>query len=177
MGMLTKQFIKNVFIDELEYLKDTNPYIAFAIMAIGVEFLGKCLDEKTQNWNTSRKSRYHFELAINNLFNFKRYRSYLSTHSLWDSFRNGFAHSFVPKSSLSLSSKNERTHLSLHNNGLTINLKCEDFYNDFKNACLEVIQKKFDDEDKMNQDLLFVPQDFSDPDSIYAVSGRASVTR
>jgi hypothetical protein len=159
--MTPKQFIKQVFINELNKIKDSNPYIAFAIMAIGIEFLGKCLDTDNQNWNTPRKSKYHFELAIKKLSSLKIYKQYLNNYALWNSLRNGFAHSFVPKNTLSLSSKNERAHLSKHNNGLTINLKCEDFYEDFKNACSEVIQKEFKNEDKMNKNLLSLPQDYN----------------
>ena len=158
--MLPKQFINQVFVNELGIIKDSNPYISFAIMAIGIEFLGKCLDMERQDWNASGKSQFHFELAVNNLNSLKVYRQYLSSHKLWDSLRNGFAHSFVPKRTLSLSSKNEAPHLYISINGLTLNLKCEEFYEDFKKACLEVINQKFDDpNDKMNKDLLSVPQE------------------
>lgn len=158
--MLPKQFIKGVFVDELGKLKDTNPYIAFAIMAIGIEFLGKCLDKETQNWNISGKSKIHFELAVNSLKSLEIYRKYIKSHDLWDSLRNGFAHSFVPKYKLSLSSKDEAPHFYLKNGGLTVNLRCEDFYKDFRNACDEVINTQFEDlNNKMNKELLSVPQE------------------
>lgn len=156
--MNPKEFINQVFIKELCRIKDNHPYIAFAIMAVGIEFLGKCLDTVNQDWNTARKSQYHFELAINKLNSLKIYRQYLVSYQLWDSLRNGFAHSFVPKATLSLSSKNETSHL--FQNGSKINLKCEDFYSDFKNACSEIIKMDFSDpNDKMNKDLLSVPQE------------------
>ncbi len=157
--MTPKEFIQKVFIDQLKTLIDPSPYIAFAIMAIGIEFLGKCLDTEIQNWNARNSSKKHFELAIKKLHSLNKYKPYLKSHRLYDSFRNGFAHSFVPKNKLSLSSKNEAPHLHLFNNGNTINLKCENFYQDFKNACLEIIKKNFDNpNDKMNKKLLSIPQ-------------------
>lgn len=157
--MTPKEFIRQVFINELKVLQDSNPYISFAIIATGIEFLGKCLDSSAGHWNVSRKSKENFEFAINNLNSFKKYRPYLTTHKLWDSLRNGFAHSFVPKYSLTLSSKNECPHMVLHDNDKRLNLRCEDFYLDFKNACEEVIKMTFHNaDDKMNKQLLSVPE-------------------
>jgi len=156
--MTPKEFIKQVFVDELGQIKDSHAYISFAIMAIGIEFLGKCLDDKATDWNVSGKSKRNFNGAINKLKALSRYRPYLKKYELWNSLRNGFAHSFVPKYPVSLSSKNEAPHLLLYGNGL--NLKCEDFYEDFKNACLEVIDMEFPDKNnKINKEILFVPQE------------------
>lgn len=157
--MTPKEFIRQVFINELGVLKDSNPYISFAIMATGIEFLGKCLDESAKHWNVSGKSKNNFELAIDTLEALKKYHPYLTSHKLWDSLRNGFAHSFVPKFPLTLSSKAECPHMTLHENNERLNLKCEDFYVDFKNACEEVIAMTFSDaDDKMNKELLSVPE-------------------
>jgi hypothetical protein len=157
--MTPKEFIQQVFINELDNIKSTNPYISFAIMAIGIEFLGKCLDNNANHWNVPKKSKVNFEYAINHLDALSAYRPYLISHKLWDSLRNGFAHSFVPKFPLTLSSKNEAPHLLLHENNKRLNLKCEDFYNDFKNACIEVVNMEFSDaDDKMKKQLLSVPE-------------------
>lgn len=155
--MTPKEFINQVFISELSTIKDTNPYISFAIMATGIEFLGKCLDSAARHWNVPKKSQINFEFAINNLDSLEKYRPYLNSHRIWDSLRNGFAHSFVPKFPLTLSSKNELNHMAIHGNN-RLNLKCEDFYQDFSNACKEIINMEFDDhEDKMNKELISVP--------------------
>ncbi len=158
--MTPKEFIQQVFINELDKIKSTNPYISFAIMAIGIEFLGKCLDYDAKHWNVPRKSKDNFEYAINRLDSLSAYRPFLTSHKLWDSLRNGFAHSFVPKYPLTLSSKDETAHLVLHgNNNNRLNLKCEDFYNDFKKACIKVVNMEFSDpDDKMNKQLLSVPE-------------------
>ena len=125
-------------------------------MAIGIEFLGKCLNTH-EDWNyyASGLPRQDFERAINQLNSFARYRNYLSTHNLWDALRNGFSHSFVPKNTLSLSSKNEMGHLIEYGN--MVNLKCEDFYSDFKSACEEIIDMATFPSNKMNRPLLQVP--------------------
>jgi hypothetical protein len=41
--------------------------------------------------------------------------------------------------------------------GIAINLNCEDFYEDFKTACEEVISMTIFNSNKMNLPLLYVP--------------------
>jgi hypothetical protein len=125
-------------------------------MATGIEFLGKCLDNTAKHWNVSGRSESNFKSAIDNINAFIKYRPYKNI--LYTDLRCGFAHSFVPKSKLTLSIKDEMPHMQM--NGDVLNLKCEDFYNDFQLACKEIIAKDFPDaNDKMNKDLIFVPGD------------------
>jgi|ERR1700757_271936 len=160
--MYPKDFIQNVLIGEIAVLSETNPYITFALMAIGIEFLGKCLDTNEHDWNKG-KSKVNFEKAINTLDSLEKYRKYLPSnqYGLWDSLRNGFAHSFVPKKQLGLSSKGEAEHVLEYtqNNIRKLNLKCEDLYIDFKGACIEVIGMNFASDNKMMKPLLSVPED------------------
>ncbi|MBP1631113.1 MAG: hypothetical protein H6Q15_2006 [Bacteroidetes bacterium] len=151
---MPKKFIQQVLIKEIDEIHKDHPYIAFCIMAIGIEFLGKCLN-KYDDWNKSGRSKNDFELAVNNLDSLEPYRNLLVTHKLWDSLRNGFAHSFVPKGTLTLSSDKEDPHLTKRSETI-INLKCEDFYNDFKNACEEVVKMDTFISKKMNYPLLFM---------------------
>ncbi len=162
-SMMPKDFIRVVLIKEVGEIHEKYPYIAFATMAIGIEFLGKCLNTH-DDWNYYAKGvpKDDFELAINKLDSFTEYRPLLKTHNLWDSLRNGFTHSFVPKKTISLSSKNEAPNFK-NISETKINLRCEDFYIAFKKACEEIlIIEKFDSE-KMNRPLLYVPD--SSPDS------------
>ncbi len=78
-------------------------------MAIGIEFLGKCLNSH-EDWNEPKHSKEDFELAINTLDSFVKYRPLLKSHNFWTSLRNGLLHSFAPKSTITLSSKNEAGH-------------------------------------------------------------------
>ncbi len=151
-----KEFISQVLIDELSEIHLKHPYISFAIMAIGIEFLGKCLNNK-RDWNFTKKgqSKKDFENAIKRLGSLEKYRPYLESHKLYNALRNGFAHSFVPKGTITLSSKKEMPHMKVHEGKL--NLKCEDFFIDFKGACSEVINMSFPETNKMNKPLLIVP--------------------
>jgi hypothetical protein len=63
----------------------------------------------------------------------------------------------LPKADLTLSSKTEMPHMEIHSGG-KLNLKCEDFYQDFKAACEEVNHMDFKATDKMNKDLIEVPE-------------------
>jgi len=155
--MTPKEFIQQVLITETGQIHTNHPYISFAIMAIGIEFLGKCLND-CEDWNEPRRSKIDFELAVNTLPSLTTYRPLLSSHNLWDSLRNGFAHSFVPKNTLSLSSNDETSHLT-QITATKINLKCEDFYNDFKNACNEVLAMTTFPSNKMSNPFLSVPSD------------------
>ena len=153
--MKPKEFIDTVLINEVGAIHLQYPYISFAMMAIGIEFLGKCLNNY-ESWNESGHSKKDFELAINSLNSFDKYRPLLTSHTLWTSLRNGFLHSFVPKNTLTLSSKNETAHLV----ALTptkINLRCEDLYEDFKGACQEVINMTNFQSNKMSLPLLEFP--------------------
>jgi len=152
--MMPKDFIKTVLINEVGEIASTHPYISFATMAIGIEFLGKCLNSQ-EKWNTTGQSKDDFELAVNRLNSLSPYRPLLLNNKLWDSLRNGFSHSFVPKTPITLSSKDEAEHLVETKPG-RMNLKCENFYEDFKNACQEVIDMHFNS-GKMTKPLIEVP--------------------
>lgn len=150
-----KQFIKQVFIDDLGKIINSQHYISFMVMSIGIEFLGKCLDISTKKWNARGKSQKHFENAVNFLASLQSYRQYLKSHCLYESLRCGMAHSASPENQISLSSGGEKPHLIL--TGTSLNLKCENFYKDFKAACEEVISMSFPPSDKMNNDFITIP--------------------
>jgi len=155
MTSLTPQdFIQDVLIDQIEEIHKNHAYISFSLMAIGIEFLGKCLSSE-EDWNKQGQSKTDFEYAVNNLDSLKDYRPFLSSHFLWTSLRNGFLHSFVPKNTITLSSGDEMPHLEEHNN--KVNLKCENFYSDFKNACNEILLMTTFPSNKMGLPLLYVP--------------------
>jgi hypothetical protein len=138
-------------------------------MAIGIEFLGKCINDQ-EDWNAQGRSKVDFELAVNSLSSLASYRPYLTSHNLWDSLRNGFLHSFVPKNTITLSSRDEADHFQLIS-ATTINLKCENFFQDFKNACREVVGMSLFLSGKMDHPLLTVPSKPNSETSNTAVSG------
>jgi len=151
----TKEFIKTVYVNELSRMIPDFPYISFLVIGVGIELLGKCVDSGLATWNTPSRSKCYFEKAIKEINSLSKYRQYLTSHKLYVAFRCGLAHSSKPDYMVTLSSKQELAHL-IERNG-RINLKIEDFYNDFKNACLEVVEQSYPASDKMNQPFLSVP--------------------
>ncbi len=148
-----KQFIQNVLISELESLNKTNPFVALSLMAIGTEFLGKCIDPANEKLDKG-SSVFFFQKAIFSLESFKAYKSFAKRYNFRNSMRNGFAHNLLPINNISLSSKDPAKHLVVTKNILNINI--EDFFNDFKNACNEVIKMDFNrPDDKMNKPFVF----------------------
>lgn len=148
-------FIQTVLIKELGELVDTHPYLSFVLIGIGIEFMGKCIDTNLTDWNVSGRSKCDFENAIKTIPSLKRYETYLTSHQMYSSFRCGLAHAVSPKVQITLSSKQEMGHL-IENNG-RLNLKIEDFYQDFKDACNYVMTQTYPAGDKMNADFLEVP--------------------
>jgi len=128
-----KSFISQVLIEEIGNISISNVYLSFVLISIGIEFLGKCIDDGTSDWSTSGKSEIHFNLAISELM--PMYRPY----NLYRLLRCGLSHSLAPQDGLALSeSKNNTIHLTIKSDG-TLVLNIENFYNDFKNACMIVI--------------------------------------
>src|SRR5579872_5113347 len=156
--MTTKQFIETTFIHQVGELVQTMPYIAFMTMGIGIEFMGKCLN--AGNWHEEGVSRKRFEEAINNLASFSNYRHLIGKQSQFDlygSLRCGLAHAAAPKFPLTLSSKKEMANLTVHSNNQRVNLRCEDFYADFKAAWEELFLMGSPVAEKLGQPFLFVP--------------------
>ena len=170
--IITKRFIEKVYVLELGNMIKEHSYLSFIIMGLGIEFLGKCIDKELKTWNTKGRSKSDFENAIKKIPSLQKYKHYLKKYSLYSSFRCGMAHASAPGYSITLSSKSERHHL--HEADHRLNLKVEDFYNDFKDACLHIINDDdFSVDDKINKPFLEVPgADFNSGTD--AISGQTS---
>lgn len=153
-----KQFIIAVYINDLDAIMTIDkPYLSFIIMANGIEFLGHCISN-SQNWDQERVSKARFEEAVKNIPSLKKYEQYLienHTYDLYGSLRCGLSHAAKPKHEITLSSKKEAPHLQI--NAGRLNLKCEDFHAEFREACIFVITQNFAAADKMNQPFIQVP--------------------
>lgn len=155
-----KEFIAQVFVLELGMIVPAHPYVAFMVMSIGLEFLGKCLDSTSNDWNRpSQSSTKTFESAFKKLSSLNKYGPYLQQYKLYDSLRCGLAHSASPKYKITLSRVGELSHLEVTSGtfGNRLNLQCEAFYADFKLACEEVINMTFSPTDKMDSGFLWIP--------------------
>ena len=150
-----KEFIQKVFIDELGTMIQPHPYISFSIMAIGIEFLGKCLKTKQKDFDYSGIAKEDFNNSIKGLASLKKYESL----DLYNELRNGMLHFLKPKTTLLFSSNVIQNHLKNEQNVTTIN--CEDLYQDFKDACIEIINKTFDVNDKMNRVFISINNNYT----------------
>ena len=119
---------------------------AFAIMGIGIEFLGKAIDPSHPNdWDFERESRISFEYAIEHISGFSPYRNLVRNrnatgYDLYAEFRCGLAHMFKPKPRTSLSHGDKEMENKLDDNNL-VNFNCHHLFSDFKNSCEEVVKR------------------------------------
>ncbi len=149
--ILPKEFIQEVLIDEFKDIVDRHTYIAFSLVAIGIEFLGKCMLTECQDWHDispdkAFKKGHELMISVD-----QRY----GTLNLKDELRNGFAHTLAPKSNIVLSELKDGTQHLLESGEKTI-LVIEIFYGDFVKACKSVMAIKFPETDKMYKSFIRV---------------------
>ena len=156
--MYPKHFIQQVLINELSAVVKTSPWLGFICISSGVEFLGKCIDKAyPTNWNQTGQSRQNFEDAIEKLNAFSKYRQLLTRHNFdfYNEFRCGLVHTCAPKDNVSLSHGIEEKPTIFGQTG-EINFNADEFYEDFKSACEEVINMTFAPPNKMNEAKIFI---------------------
>ena len=175
--MTTRQFMEVTFIIQVGQLVPTHPYISFMTMGIGIEFLGKCLH--AGDFQEEGVSRKRFEEAVHRIPAFSDYRQLTGKGSPFDLYgclRCGLAHAAAPKYPITLSSKDEMANLTLHDNGKRINLRCEDFYHDFKTACEEVLGMPDPVATKLDAPFLAIP-DYNENHGLTKPTKKESVRR
>lgn len=133
--MKTQDFIQTLYIDEVADVKDKHPYMAYMVMAAGIEFLGKVKEQpQRQNWFLSGHSKEDFVNAIEQLPGLNAYSAIAD--ELYVSLRCGMLHSSCPKNGLTLRDGNASETISIEKTELSIDV----FYDNFKEACNNVIQ-------------------------------------
>src|SRR6185295_2064759 len=143
--MTPKEFINAVIIYDLKNVSTASAYLSFPLMAISIEFLGKCLDQGQKGWHKG-KMRDDFNKAIDELEALKKYRKIskiVVRDFLYNSLRNGMCHSLIPKRgkdgwSIGLS-HTDHPHVVFPGHK-RIQLHAPVLYEDIKNAALEVIE-------------------------------------
>jgi len=166
------EFIQWTLIDSYKGIAENNSYIGFILISGGIEFLGKCLDDNVE-FDYYKTGLTHFDDAIKALFTDTNYR----TTAFRDNVRNGFAHALrlKKKSNMGLASrlrdlndderkKNPKNFCSVKNSKKKI-LFIEDYYDDFKIACEEVLRKIKNNElkhPKITQPFIIVHNDILD---------------
>ena len=152
-----KDFVRITFLDQYREIVYTHKfyYISFALICIGIEFLGKCLDQ-AHGWHDQGLSKMHFERAINELM--PKYAPHSAR--IFSQLRSGFAHALLPGPEIGLTHRDESMrystqHLAIHGGKLV--LVVEESYDDFATACNEILNRQFAPGDKMAEILLETP--------------------
>lgn len=120
-----RQFIQEYLIDDIGNIVKTHPYFAFLLMAVGIEFLGRC--QSTNAWNDRHKPSDYFDdgLAVPPLSQYAT-----KCRNLYHQLRCGLAHAYRPDG------------IILSNEGGAGDISCDDFYADFVAACKNVLDDK-----------------------------------
>lgn len=151
-----KDFIQKVWIDEMKDVVNKHAFLSFALIPIGIEFLGKCQIKNLDHWDLSlseMKTYKPFDKGLELMVNVdSRYKNL----DLKNQLRNGFAHTLLPKSKISLSEvKAGDIHFAKDKKGRTI-LVIEILYRDFVIACNKIIKTKFGKDNKINKPFLSI---------------------
>jgi len=128
---IEKELIKNIGEIKVKY-----PFIAFSLIFLGIELIGKCLCPEESF--LKGKGRDAFNLCIKT--HMKKYEKFIGTeHDMYTNIRNGFAHSFRQKGKFAFTEKGSQDkNLARLNNGEIV-LHIDDFYKDFIIACNLII--------------------------------------
>ena len=125
-----RDFISEYLIDQIGKIKDTYPYFAFLLMAVGIEFLGKCLNEPKDDWKGTKSPEVYFNDGLRLLDIYEDIKDLDLYHIL----RCGMVHSLLTDNSLKLSDKS----------GGEPSISCKDFYESFRKACQKVLEGRTD---------------------------------
>ena len=134
----TKDFIENKLLKEIQRLQDSGfYYLSFLVISQAIEFTGAFLDSKPIRARGQSKKR--FANALSQLFA-KEYGLINTNDFLYDKLRSHITHSLFPSTWMLLTSRKEEPdlmHLSKKRGKLVF--IAEDFFEDFKKACYELI--------------------------------------
>jgi hypothetical protein len=140
-----KDQIKKVILGDYARIMETRESTLgkFILIAVGIEFLGACLDR--QHLNATGRSEKRFNTAIRELFP-KKYHHFSRQESipnLFVDFRCPVIHQFRPGKSVilySIEDIGKQSHLLYHAGGSLI-LVAEEFYKDLAGAGVEMIKR------------------------------------
>lgn len=151
--MKFEQLIEHLLSEAEELRKRDGAYIAFMLLTLVIEMLGKCLDP-ANDWNDSKNSAKQFRNALHELSDLNKYEKYNyhqdeNNHDgnyFYSVVRCGLHHSGIPASmSLMLSSQDN----DLDNNVIG----CAELCRDVRNAFLELKQRN---NSKLSEEVLTI---------------------
>lgn len=125
--MTGKEFIQECLIKDIgEIVRNKQYYHAFALISIGIEFLGKCLH--THDIHKDGFSSQDFKKALKYYESLKKYQA---VPKLYINLRCGLLHAFLPKEGVKLT--------NIHNDFPANTIGCKELYDDFVIACRDAI--------------------------------------
>jgi hypothetical protein len=139
-----KDFVETALIGELSSLMEEGSndhpvnnikyrYHIFILIAVGIETLGAALDKYAWHYEKAG-SKKRFNKALSNYQSLKKYTG----SDLYSKLRCGMAHVYVPRYGLGINMKSEGgAHNKINNRKLLLHI--EDFFNDFIEACQELV--------------------------------------
>lgn len=146
VNLTPADFIRCVFLRDLKRMvyESRLVYLAFGVIAVGVEFLGAC--EDAEQFEDEGKSRARFARGIQRLAgineNYAKYNSAKSPYCLFKFLRCGTAHVMRPHGPIAFAERSNcatgSPHLTVCDGRLI--LVCEDFYDHFAQACTEMLE-------------------------------------
>jgi len=135
--------IRQVILTDFAHIMTTSESTMgkFMVIALGIEFLGACLDK--QHLNATARSEKRFNSALLRLFpnKYHHFAKMGSVPYLYTDFRCQVIHQFRPAKTVFLCSSdavNPTAHLTYNNEGSLI-LVAEVFYQDLAAAALKLI--------------------------------------
>ena len=122
-NVTVREFIQKYLIDQIEDVKNSHPYFAFLLMAVGIEFLGRC--QSSKGWNDPKQNASVYFKDGLDVAPLNKYR--VKYPDLYHQLRCGLAHAYHPEGII-LSDKEGASDIS-----------CEEFYADFVDACKNIL--------------------------------------
>ena len=165
-----QEFVERVLLRDLRRMiyEAKLHYLGFGSIAVGIEFLGACVDDHP--FGASRHSAARFERGITDFMTKADSRYEKHHHRLYNYLRCGIAHVMRPTGKVLFTSREESVHDQTHHfqiiNDDQLLLVCEDFYDDFATSCQALIaQLPSLTSPKLQQPYLVITE-FSNPNQV-----------
>lgn len=144
----TGESVEAIFLKEMKeiiYNHEGAAFIKFLNIAVGIEYLGACLDQ--HDFTEEGHSEDRFNNALKELFP-KKYHKHAKKDAkiyLYECFRCPYVHQLRPGKGVVVTHRNESKregtiHLEFTESDYFV-LVLEDFFDDFESACLKLFQK------------------------------------
>lgn len=145
--MTARQHFSTI-LNDMDDIVYNHPYHAFALLAIMIEVLGKCLS--SQKWQQDGQSSTDFKKAIEEYPSLQQYKA---IPDLYHILRCGMAHALLVKPGVKLVPK--ENNISLHIIG------CADLYRDILHAWDDLNEMKVDTLRNLDEEVLSIKDEAS----------------